>query len=57
MPITALDIIAGRPAPVTTTMNQPLLDALVIMQQNDFSQLPIIDDIGRQVGISVAHRE
>jgi CBS domain-containing protein len=56
MPITALDIIVDRKAPVTTKMEQRLLDALAVMQQHDFSQLPIIDDDDRQVGIITAER-
>ncbi|MFZ2879775.1 MAG: CBS domain-containing protein, partial [Phototrophicaceae bacterium] len=55
MPITAGDLIEGR-TPVWTTLDAPILMALMVMQKHDFSQLPIVDDRGRQLGIVTAER-
>ena len=44
MPFSADDLIQGREQPVTIQANASVRGALEIMIENDFSQLPIVDD-------------
>ena len=43
MPFTVKDLIAGRPEPITTSRNASVQDALRVMIDGDFSQLPVVD--------------
>lgn len=54
MSITALDLIKDRAFPVTVTMDAPILDALVLMQRHDYSQLPILSSDQKPQGIVTA---
>jgi len=54
MPVTALDLITDRSFPVTTSMDASILDALIIMQRHDYSQLPIVNADKKQQGIVTA---
>lgn len=51
MPFTVKDLIAGRPEPITTSRNVSLQDALRIMIDGDFSQLPVVDSDGTAQGM------
>lgn len=51
MPFLAQDLIEDRPKPVSVSANVPVVDALKLMIENDFSQLPIIDDEQYPLGL------
>lgn len=51
MPFTVKDLISGRPEPITTSRNVPVQDALRIMIDGDFSQLPVVDSDGTAHGM------
>jgi CBS domain-containing protein len=51
MPFTVNDLIAGRPNPITTSRNASVQDALRIMINGDFSQLPVVDSDGSAQGM------
>ncbi|HMN12804.1 MAG TPA: DUF4268 domain-containing protein [Bellilinea sp.] len=51
MPFTAQDLIEGRPQPVTTDSQATVTSALELMIENDFSQLPVIDEERRPKGL------
>jgi predicted transcriptional regulator len=43
LPVTARDLIDGKPFPTVIAMNASMLEAVMFMQRRDFSQLPIVD--------------
>jgi CBS domain-containing protein len=51
MPYPVQHLIAGRPKPVTTRMEDSILKALGLMIEYDFSQLPVIDDEEHPIGM------
>jgi CBS domain-containing protein len=51
MPSTVQQLIEGCPKPVTVSPNDPVKRALDLMIEHDFSQLPVVDDSGRPLGM------
>jgi CBS domain-containing protein len=51
MPFTAQDLIEDRSEPVSATLDNAVVDALELMIENDFSQLPVIDDENHPKGL------
>lgn len=51
MSITAFDMIKDRGFPITTSMNTSVVDALGLMHQHEYSQLPVINPDKKQQGI------
>lgn len=51
MPITALDMIKNKGFPITTGMDTPILEALALMNQYEYSQLPVVNINKKQQGI------
>lgn len=51
MPFTAHDLITGKPQPVSVTPATPLYEALEMMVENDFSQLPVVNSTGIPCGL------
>ncbi len=51
MPFTAQDLIEGRSEPVSAMLDNAAADALALMIENDFSQLPIIDSEKYPIGL------
>ena len=51
MPFTAEDLMEGRPEPVCASGQVPVEQALELMIENDFSQLPIVDDLWHPTGL------
>ena len=44
-------LLEGRPAPLTASSDTTVRDALTLMVQNDYSQLPIINTEGALTGL------
>lgn len=51
MPTTITDLLRGKPDPVTATPGTNLKDALADMINHNYSQLPVVDDLGRPLGL------
>lgn len=51
MPFTVKDLISGRPRPITISRNASVQDALRLMIDGDFSQLPVVDSDGTAEGM------
>lgn len=51
MPATIGDILKTKPELITTAAETPLHDVLELMIRYDYSQLPVLDDEGRPIGI------
>lgn len=51
MPFTVKDLIASRPEPITVSRNASVQDALRLMIDGDFSQLPVVDADGTAEGM------
>jgi CBS domain-containing protein len=45
-------LIAGRDKPLCINQNQTVRDALALMVENDYSQLPVINEQGELIGIT-----
>jgi CBS domain-containing protein len=43
MSATVEDLLQGKPAPVTTRVEDPLTAALELMVRHDYGQLPVVD--------------
>ena len=48
------ELLKNNQEPLTITMDAPVIDALRLMVDHDFSQLPIVDETGKQLGIVTA---
>lgn len=51
MPYPVHNLIEGRGEPVCAQPDDQLQDALALMIENDFSQLPVVDESGRPLGM------
>jgi CBS domain-containing protein len=51
MPFTAQDLIEDRPEPTSTVSDAPVISALELMIENEFSQLPVIDEEKQPIGL------
>jgi CBS domain-containing protein len=49
--LTVQDVLKNRPKPVSVLMSLSLGDALTIMRDNDFGQLPVVDADERPIGL------
>jgi CBS domain-containing protein len=51
MPFTVKDLIGDRGAPVTAKPDDSVRDAYARMRENDFSQLPVVEEDGQPIGL------
>jgi hypothetical protein len=51
MPITVTELLIGRPSPTSVHFNQTARDAVDLMVEYDYSQIPVVDDNGRPLGM------
>lgn len=51
MPFTVKDLIGDRGAPVTAKPDESVQDAYARMRENDFSQLPVVEENGQPMGL------
>ena len=51
MPITVAELLIGRPQPTTVRFDQTGRDAVDLMVEYDYSQIPVVDDNGRPLGM------
>ena len=51
MPYPVQNLLEGRGAPATVRAEQPATAAIAMMIEKEFSQLPVIDDDGRPLGV------
>ncbi len=51
MPFTVRDLLVDRPEPDTVTLDSAVRAALEVMIENDYSQLPVVDQAGRPLGM------
>jgi hypothetical protein len=51
MPYPVLNLIEGRPAPATVRGEQSATEAVAIMLEKEYSQLPVVDAKGRPLGL------
>lgn len=54
MVATVEELLKNSQEPVTITMDSPVAEALQLIVDHDFSQLPIVDEAGKQLGIVTA---
>ena len=51
MPYPVQNLLEGRGAPMTVRAQQPATEAVALMIEREFSQLPVVDDDGRPLGV------
>jgi CBS domain-containing protein len=51
MPYLIKEFIEDRPRPVRVSLDTPLKDALALMIEHDYSQLPVVDDDDKPIGL------
>ena len=51
MPYPVQNLLEGRGAPMTVRAQQPATEAVAMMIEREFSQLPVVDDDGRPLGV------
>ncbi len=51
MPFTVKDLIGDRGMPVTAKLDESVRDAYTRMRENDFSQLPVVEEDGQPFGL------
>ena len=51
MPYPVANLIEDRPVPVSIDGDEPVVNALGLMIENDFSQLPVTDMDGHPLGM------